>query len=176
MTEEARLPLNRPFALRGAPRVAPPPADRHAWLRKLVTGAVWLALGVSLAYWGLRWWGHTPPVTLPVAAHPSVSVDVATVARALGQGSVAGETVVAPPIAVVPRTQAVLTGVATDARGQGVALVSMAGQPPVPVRVGAALPDGWVLHKLSREEAVLSAPPGQVGETRLPLVAAPPAR
>jgi general secretion pathway protein C len=163
MNPDAPLTLERTLPAHAWPATT----RRAAWVRWGVTALVWLALGGSAAYWGWRWWGHAVPVTLPAPVHQPLNVDVATVAKALGDGRAApaSSTATSPVLAV--RNRAVLVGVATDAQGRGVALVSVDGQAPVPMRVGASLPDGWVLKSLSRNEAVLTAPTGQVGEIRL---------
>jgi general secretion pathway protein C len=134
----------------------------------MLTGLVWVCAGWSAAYWGLRWWGHAPPEAVPVAAQEPRHVDMTWVAKALGTSANAVPvTDVAAPVPVVRTSRVVLAGVATDAQGQGVALLGMDGQPPVAVRVGAILPDGWVLHRLEKSAAVLRPPDGQTGELTL---------
>lgn len=139
---------------------------------RLLTAMVWLCAGWSAAYWGLRWGSHTPPQPVPVAAHDPRRVDMAWVAKGLGaaeQFDNADNVVAAAPVAV-RQSRVVLVGVATDAQGQGVALLGIDGQPAVAFRVGTVLPDGWVLRRLGKESAVLTAPDGQIGELTLALL------
>jgi len=140
----------------------------RAWLGPRVAAwLVWLLLGLSLAYWGSRWWGHGPQVSLPAPESAPRQADAAAVARALGAG---GETALAPQNPKLAEASPyALVGVATDAQGQGVALLSLDGQPPQAVRVGASLPDGWVLRSLARREAVLAPAQGGAGVLRLTL-------
>jgi len=128
---------------------------------------VWALVGLSLAYWARPWW-QPSPVPLPPAAAAAVQVQAEQVARALGALAAA------PKLAVqgepVPAATALqLRGVASDGQGRGVALLAEAGQPARALRVGQALPDGWVLQSISATEAVLAAPAGQSGERRLAL-------
>jgi len=52
----------------------------------VVTGVVWLLVGLSAAAWFWRLWGHAPLVSVPVAAVQRPQVDSGSVARALGAG------------------------------------------------------------------------------------------
>ncbi|MDO9610401.1 MAG: hypothetical protein Q7J33_00920 [Serpentinimonas sp.] len=128
---------------------------------------VWALVGLSLAYWARPWW-QSGPVPLPPAAAPALQVQAEQVARALGAVSVA------PNLAMQGEPQPTATalqlqGVVSDGQGRGVALLAEAGQPARALRVGQAMPDGWVLQSLSATEAVLAAPAGHSGERRLAL-------
>jgi general secretion pathway protein C len=101
----------------------------------------------------LQLWGKTEPVAVSVVPQPALTIDQAAVARALGAvkaqpGSVqvAGS---APKVA--------LLGVVGDAKGQGVALLSVDGQAPKPYRVGVEVTDGWRLESVAGRAAVLAA-------------------
>ena len=128
---------------------------------------VWALVGLSLAFWARPWW-QPNPVPLPPAAPPAVQVQAEQVARALGAlaaaPKLAGQ---GEPLSAATVLQ--LLGVVSDGHGHGVALLAEAGQPARALRVGQALPDGWVLHSLSATEVVLAAPAGQSGERRLAL-------
>jgi len=131
---------------------------------------VWALLGLSLAYWARPWW-QPSPVPLPSAAAPVVQVQAEQVARALGaQAAAPSLAVQGEPLPAATALQ--LLGVASDGHGRGVALLAEAGQPARALRVGQALPDGWVLQSLSATEAVLAAPAGLSGERRLALAQA----
>ncbi|MFM2261902.1 MAG: hypothetical protein RI959_578 [Pseudomonadota bacterium] len=120
---------------------------------KLATLAVWLAVGVSSSYWGLQLWGKAAPVAVPVVPQPTLVIDQAAVARALGAAKVQ------PGVVQVAGSapKVVLLGVAGDAKGQGVALLSVDGQAPKPYRVGVEVTDGWRLESVAGRAAVLAA-------------------
>jgi len=128
---------------------------------------VWALVGLSLAYWASPWWAASPAPTPPAAA-PALQVQAEQVARALGAVAAAPSGVA---LAEAPSAAAVfqLQGVASDRHGRGVVLLQEPGQPARTLRVGQALPDGWVLQSLTATEAVLVAPAGQSGERRLAL-------
>lgn len=124
------------------------------WGVRLGTFALWLALGGSVVYWGLRL--SVPPggVPVPPVAGPAAAIDAEAVARALGAGS--RPTALAASQAPVPADgRLVLQGVlAGQAQGSGAALIAVDGQPPRPFRVGAAVGD-LVLLALGPREARL---------------------
>ncbi|MCM2478157.1 general secretion pathway protein C [Serpentinimonas maccroryi] len=128
---------------------------------------VWALVGLSLAYWASPWW-QPSPVPPPPAAAPAVPVQAEQVARALGAMAAAPNLAAqGEPLSAATALQ--LLGVASDGQGRGVALLAEAGQPARALRVGQALPDGWMLQSLTATEAVLAAPAGQSGERRLAL-------
>lgn len=110
---------------------------------------VWGLVGVSVAYWGLQLSGQKPLVAVPVLLERSQPLDSKQVAHALGAGQVSTE---------VPSDNGrhVLVGLATDASGQGVALISTDHGAAKTYRVGAALPDGMVLRSLGPRQAELA--------------------
>lgn len=143
----ARQPLVRPRVAAG--RIGWP------WLAGVV---VWAGVGLSSAYWGLRWWEQRPTQAVPGEVGVPLEVDEVALARALGpEPGQSGEATEADATVAAPPT---LLGVATDAQGRGVALLQAPGEPVRPVRVGAQLSNGWRLDKLERDQAVLLAPAG----------------
>ena len=121
-----------PTVLSAAPRRWPP---------VLVTVLVWVMLAGSATYWGLRWWGEAPQKTLPVQPVPTLSIDSARVASALGARA-ASSTSAAAPIAPALSSRFKLLGVVAGRQGRGAALISVDGQPARPYRVGATVTDG----------------------------------
>ena len=110
---------------------------------------VWGMVGLSVAYWGLQFWGQKPSVAVPVLLERSQPLDSKQVARALG----AGET---PLVVPADNGRHALVGLATDASGHGVALISTDHGTAKTYRVGAALPDGMVLRSLGPRQAELA--------------------
>lgn len=119
---------------------------------------VWALVAWSATYWGWRWWGMAAPEALPWVPDAPVAVDSSAVARALAGRPTGG----APASAVDAPASGphVLLGVLSDAQGHGVALIASEGQTAKPYRVGAALPDGWVLQAVGPREAWLQPPQG----------------
>ena len=133
-------------------------ASASAGLRSGATwtaGLLWLAVGLSVGYWFLqaRGQGAWTPVQGQAPSAPQADLDA--VARALGALEVAEQS--AAESAPVARLQ--LVGVVAQGRGQGVALITIDGQPPRPWWVGAEVADGLVLQSLDRRSA-------RLGETR----------
>lgn len=121
---------------------------------RLVGGVVWLLVGLSLAWWSWRVWGHVAPQALPLSPAELAQPDPQAVARALGAGR--DMTITSTPsVASKPEVELVLTGWVRDAQGKGVALLNVAGQPTAPFRVGAMVTEYWRLEALSPEDAVL---------------------
>lgn len=138
---------------------------RLQWPPVLVALLLWLCVGLSLAYWGWRWWGRTPAEPVPVVAAQRLAVDTDAVARGLGltpSGS-------APVAVAPPAVNHVLLGVVRDRNGDGLALIATDGQPAKAYRVGASLPSGLWLNTLQAREATLTAQPGGPVVTRLTL-------
>jgi general secretion pathway protein C len=118
----------------------------------LSTWLVWLAVGVSVAYWGLLLWGQAPRVEVAVTPRSPALVDSAIVARALGavkpqQGG---------PEAPASMPKVVLLGVVGGSQGKGVALLSVDGQAAKPYPVGAEVVGGWRLAEVAGRTAVLA--------------------
>ncbi|AVP58763.1 type II secretion system protein N [Pulveribacter suum] len=124
-----------------------------SWAPRLTTLALWAAAGAAALYWALALSAQPAgpvPATLPAAPQ----ADAQAVARLLG----AGVHVAAVQQSAAPAAPGrfVLQGVlAGTTSGHGAALVSVDGQPPKPVRVGASVEPGLVLQSLSRREARL---------------------
>ena len=135
----------------------PRPSIRPSTAARWLAAALWLLVGLSASYWGLRWWGSPAPVPVPRLAPERAGVEPEAVARALGEPS--GAPVAAAEAEVVASRHQLL-GVVRDAQGRGAALIASDGQPAKPYRVGAALPDGLVLRELGAREAVLAPPTG----------------
>lgn len=133
-----------------------------------LAAGLWLLVGLSASYWGLRWWGDSAVAPVPQLAPERASIDVEAVARALGAASPASA---AAPEADAP-SRHVLLGVVRDAQGRGAALIASDGKPAKPYRVGAALPDGLVLRELTPREALLGPAEGGT-QQRLSLPAKP---
>ncbi len=96
---------------------------------RLLAFLVWFSVGLSAVYWGLRL-GEPAPVlsAQPAAALPApAAIDAAALQAVLGGAAAAS--------APSPR-RFDLQGVVTEGR-QGVALLSVDGQPARPYRVGA---------------------------------------
>ncbi|MFW9622265.1 MAG: type II secretion system protein N [Macromonas sp.] len=138
---------------------------RLQWPPVLVTLLLWLCVGLSLAYWGWRWWGRTPAEPVPMVATQRLAVDTDAVARGLGLTPSGGAPVAVAP----PAVNHVLLGVVRDRNGDGLALIATDGQPAKAYRVGASLPSGLWLNTLQAREATLTAQPGGPVVTRLTL-------
>lgn len=138
---------------------------RLQWPPVLVALLLWLCVGLSLAYWGWRWWGRTPAEPVPMVATQRLAVDTDAVARGLGLTPSGG----APVAVVPPAVNHVLLGVVRDRNGDGLALIATDGQLAKAYRVGASLPSGLWLNTLQAREATLTAQPGGPVVTRLTL-------
>ncbi len=138
---------------------------RLQWPPVLVALLLWLCVGLSLAYWGWRWWGRTPTEPVPVVAAQRLAVDTDAVARGLGLTPSGGAPVAVAP----PAVNHVLLGVVRDRNGDGLALIATNGQPAKAYRVGAAVADGVWLGALGARDATLVAQPGGPAVTRLSL-------
>lgn len=126
---------------------------------------LWLCVGLSLAHWGWRWWGQTPPEPVPLVVAQRLEVEVGAVARGLGGSASANVVAASAP----PASSHVLLGVVRDRNGDGLALIATDGQPAKAYRVGASLPSGLWLNTLQAREATLTAQPGGPVVTRLTL-------
>lgn len=127
-------------------------AERGALWPRWAAAAVWLGVGLSAVHWGTRIWDQRPAAPVPVIAPPALVLDAQQVARALGAGGTA-----APEVAAAPTARHKLLGLASDASGHGVALISSDDAPPKAYRLGAQLPDGLYVKRLGARQVVLSA-------------------
>jgi len=102
--------------------------------------------------WVLKWpQASSAPLVAPTAS--VVTVDTALVARALGET----QAVQAAPVSAV----LVLSGVVVAQQdAQGVAVISVNGQAPKPVRVGQAVNADWRLASVGPREAVVVSAQG----------------
>ena len=124
------------------------------WGVRLGTFALWLALGGSVVYWGMRLSAPLGALPVPSVGPLAAAVDAQAVARALGAGPVPAAAVASgAPVPADGRLvlQGVLAGQAQDS---GAALIALDGQQPKPYRVGAVVGD-WVLLALGPREARL---------------------
>lgn len=118
------------------------------------TAVVWALAIASIGYWSSPWLHDDSAVSQERGAdstEPS-SVDVAAVAAGLA-GKGLGESSEAP--ASANEDLPVLVGIAADAQGGGVALLTSEGQSAIPVRVGDTYQGKWTLHSVKDREAVL---------------------
>lgn len=114
------------------------------WVRALGF-LLWSAVAFSGVTWGLKWLAlDTEPALVSDAALEQVVLDESRVTRVLGGGAKAQEPVQAPEID--PATRFQLVGVINPEKTQGVALISVDGQPAKPFRVGKQVADGYVLQ------------------------------
>lgn len=122
------------------------------WGTGMATAAVWALAAGSLLAWLLPGAPERPDAAGAYAATGAVEVDGARVAQALGAlGAQA-----APAVRDDALARVKLLGVLTHG-AQGAVLVSVAGAPPQPVRMGAQVPGlnpDWRLKSVSPHAAV----------------------
>jgi general secretion pathway protein C len=118
----------------------------------LVSAVLAGLLGWSVMAWVLKWpQASSAPLVAPTAS--VVTFDTALVARALGET----QAVEAAPVNAV----LVLSGVVVAQQdAQGVAVISVNGQAPKPVRVGQAVNADWRLASVGPREAVVVSAQG----------------
>ncbi len=132
--------------------------------------SLWLLVGLSAAYWGLRLGeDRAPAVALPEAPVAMPGMDGGAIALALGAGRVPAESAAAAAVA----SRIELRGVIAQGR-QGVALLSVDGQPGRAVRVGAQVREGVVLHSVGPRHAQLADAASGAPLQRLEMPAEPP--
>lgn len=142
------------------------------WWPALAAGSLWLAMGLSAGFWGLRLWAAAPLAPLPAAPLPLVQFSAESVGRALGERPSAGAEDEGPaPVTMASRLR--LLGVVAQGGAQGVALIAMDSQPPRPYVVGAAVAEGLVLQAIGRKTARLGPASGASTGFELSLPQAP---
>jgi general secretion pathway protein C len=125
------------------------------WMPRVAAFGVGLLLAASVVFWILRWPSTDSGRVLPLSqtSEELPPAPVATVARLLGAEAAAPELVAAPDAASRFR----LTGIIASAFGQGVALLSIDGQPSKPYAVGSQLEAGWMLQSVEQRRVALAA-------------------
>ena len=129
-----------------------PPTPRQKWLLRSATGLRGAVTAASAGYWGSRIAGSDATVAMPQAPRPAFAVDTAALARALGALPAAVSAGAAEPGAA---QRFALMGVIASVTGKGAALISVDGQPPRPLSVGAQVAPGYTLKAVGRREALL---------------------
>jgi general secretion pathway protein C len=126
---------------------------RVSWSPKIITFALSALAAASAAYWGLKEW-HTP-ASVDVFAAPVKPTPVTTsmVARALGGGQV---NLAAMPTTTLASARYAVVGIVANRSGGGVALISVDGKAPRPVRVGARINDRLMLQSVDGRRALLA--------------------
>jgi general secretion pathway protein C len=135
------------------------------WWPALAGFVTWSLVGLTSVYWASRWMGAGPHEPVPVAPVRTATIDAEQVARALGAGGPSKSEAVPAEAS----SRHILLGVATDAAGHGVALISTDGQAAKAYRLGAALPDGLVLRTLDARQAGLATDAQAPASLRLDL-------
>jgi len=125
----------------------------NRWQRG-VSFLIWLLVGLSAAFWGLRLGDSGSSAAEPTTKAKPAVLDTAAVVAALG-GAPAAES--ATPAAANSAQRVELLGVIAQGR-QGVALMSIDGQAARPYAVGNVLEGGRVLKAVGRRHAELADP------------------
>jgi len=112
-------------------------------------------LAGSVVYWVLHWPHPNRGAALPVATATDApsQADPAALARMLG----AQAAPVADAVVVDASSRFRLTGIIASGSGQGVALLSIDGQPPKPYRVGSVLESGLMLQSVEARRVALAS-------------------
>ena len=145
--------------------------SRASWLRRGATLAVWLLVGSSLVFWGLRLLpapGGNAPVPAPTPLsqpHAQAMAPLLGVAAAVPDHPTA-HTLQAPRVTVF----GVMAG---HTANTGVALLAIDGKPPKPVRVGTELEPGMVVQSVHPREVRLGPSAEGPSTLTLTLPAAP---
>jgi general secretion pathway protein C len=126
------------------------------WTARLLTALLWALAAASVVYWGSRLMGRGAAPRAPTALAQAPVGDPATRQAALARLLGAQPAAAAGP-APAAASRFVLSGVvATRQSGRGAVLVSVDGQPPRPLAVGAEIAPGFVVQEVSRREAIVS--------------------
>lgn len=124
------------------------------WAARISTFVLAAALAGSVVFWSLKMSAPAAgTAVLAVDSAPSLQIDSAAVARALGSSGAEGHAVAA--IAVAASSRFVLTGVVAGRSQHGTALIAVDGRPPKPFVVGARVVDDWGLCSVQPRRAVL---------------------
>lgn len=133
-----------------------PPTTAKPWLNRLLTTLLAALAAGSAVYWGLTW--PTPPGTTRAAISTDsvATVDPDKLARLLGAGQSPIVTEAAAP--AVTSNLKLVGIIAVGAGGSaGSALISVAGAPAKPYRVGQTVADDLVLRAVKPRQAELSS-------------------
>ncbi len=129
--------------------------SRATWLLRAATLSVWLLVGSSAVFWGLRLLAP-PGGSAPVAAAPALGQP-----SAQAMAPLLGVPNSSTPLSTVRPQQAprvsLLGVMAGRTEGIGVALLAIDGKPPKPVRVGTELEPGMVVQSVHSHEVRLGA-------------------
>ena len=130
--------------------------NQHSpWGPRIATFLLWVAAGLSLAFWGLKW--AAASAKLPVAALASsgglAAADPQALARLLGAGGAVMPVLATPGVA----SRYTLTGVVAGVHGAGVALISVDGKAARPFEVGAVVDPPLVLQSVASRRAILAS-------------------
>jgi general secretion pathway protein C len=127
----------------------------NPWPPRLAAFVLALLLAASVVFWVLRWPTREagPALPLPMGSMEVPAASATLLARLLGAGSTAADTVAAPDAASRFR----LTGIVGLGGGQGVALLAVDGKPPRPYRVGSELEQGLMLQSVEPKRVALAS-------------------
>ncbi|MFM7330644.1 MAG: type II secretion system protein N, partial [Brachymonas sp.] len=140
--------------------------QRTFWIR-FATFVIWLLVGGSAVFWGLKFVqgpAAPPSANAAVSSGAAAAVDSQALAKGLGGGRAvtsnlgANDAVNVPANSIVS-SRFVLTGVVVNRAGSSqssVALIAVDGKPARPYRVGAGVEDGVVLHSVAAGKAMLA--------------------
>lgn len=133
------------------------PAMQSRWTGRLITALLWALAAASVVFWASRMADRDATMVVSEAKAPVSPGDVrahqSAVARLLGARPLAAA---GPSSVAGPAERFSLLGVIANVAGQGVALISVDGQPARPHRVGAQIAPGYRLQAVGRREAVLA--------------------
>lgn len=154
--------------------------DNRRMLSRLVALLVWALVAASAVFWGLRLFAQAAPSAAgAVATSDPTGAAQRDLSRLLGAAAMPedAEAIEAPAPAVSARFR--LTGVMAPKRpsDQGLAVISVDGNPPRVYRVGALIDGDLVLREVSLRTATVAAArnanePAGTFVLELPLVAA----
>ena len=124
----------------------------NSWTLRLFTLMVWLAVGLCATYWAFKFVTTKHVEATAALPAPTVVVDSKAVGKLLGATDIVAVKVINTPAS----TKFVLFGLASTARGQGVALIALDGKPARPYRVGSLVADDLVLKSISKTGVILA--------------------
>ena len=123
----------------------------QTWWIRAVTFLVAVLLSGSAVWWGVTL-SNSAPWQPAVSVAPSVQLDVALLAQALGAG-----TTTAKPLPAAAPVAIQLLGVVSGAGGKGHALLVVGDAPPKTFKVGSALGEGLYLQSVGPRSAQVGA-------------------